>query len=304
MNRPMIFLSHGTPDDDFVNALDVRLTARGLHVINDARSFALGDSVVQDVFDNGIGKADACVLVLSRDSMNRPWPREELDASVVQAITRGMKLIAILLDDIDVPVALQHRLYYKVGDRSDPEEIERIALRIELAVRGMDGVSEDVPALAESREAQRVKRELLVRLQGHFENLRPLFFHRGVDVKRWESAHKEIFDRAMQADVNDALGADYLSFMAALRAEAKSIHIEEQHQREYTARIVDENGALRPGSERAKREYQALFLQNLAETILTYCPFVSAFGDPAMAKDYQRSAMQWHTLALHMLSQL
>jgi hypothetical protein len=202
MTNPIVFLSHASPDDDFVRELDIRLSTRGLQVINDERSFGLGDSLVRDIVDNGIAKAAACVLVLSRASSSRPWPREELDASVVQAVTRGMKLIPVFLDDVAVPPALQHRIYYKVGDRNSKSEIDRVALRIELAVRGVDGLAEDaaMPITDSSTVAKRVKRELLVRLQGHFENLWPLFFHRSVDVQRWRAAHQELYDRAMEPE--------------------------------------------------------------------------------------------------------
>lgn len=281
--------------------LERRLTARGLQVINDERSFALGDSLVQDIFDKGIGKADACVLVLSDESIRRPWPREELDAAVTQAVVRGMKLIPVLLDDVDVPAPLQHRVYYKVGDRDNDAEIERIAIRVELAVWGMEAEVEREGG-SRSREADVVKRELLVRLQGHFENLRPLFFHRSVDVKRWEDAHKQIYDRALQSDVNAALGNDYPAFMAAVRAEGKNISIEAQNQVEYSARIVDAKGNELPGAQQAKREYGAVFQQLLADTILRYVPWVRVFGDPAMADEYERSATQWRDLAVRILS--
>jgi TIR domain len=300
MEKPIVFISHASPDDDFVRELDVRLTARGMTVINDERSFMFGDNLVQDIFDKGIAKADACVLVLSSESVNRPWPREELDAAVVHAVTRGMKLLPIFLDDVSVPAPLQHRVYYKVGDRSDEAEINRIALRVELAVRGMEAV----PPGVELSLMKRVKLDLLVRLQGHFENLRPLFFHGSVDISRWRAAHQDIYNRAMQADVIDALGDDYPKFMSALRAEAKSINIEEEHQQEYSKRIIDKDGTKLPGADAAKREYKALFMQLLAETILTYTSWVNAFGDPTTSAEYERSATRWRDLATHMLGNL
>jgi TIR domain len=301
--KPKVFLSHACPDDDFVRALDDRLSARGLHVINDERSFALGDSLVKDIFDKGLSQADACVLVLSEESTKRPWPREELDAAVVQAVERGMKLIPILLDDIPVPPPLTHRIYYKVGDRGSEAEIERVALSIELAVRNTEA-SEPQKGLvsAEVREAELTKRELLVLLQGHFENLRPLFFRRSVDVERWKEAHSRINDRAMKRDVNRALGAEYTGFMAAIRSEAKMIEIESGNQREYAARIVDKDGNELPGAKIARREYGAMFQQLLADTILTYVPWMRILGDPVMASEYEESAARWRELATRALT--
>jgi hypothetical protein len=302
MKKPLVFLSHTSSDDGFVRKLDARLTARGLEVINDERSFALGDSLVEDIFDKGLSRADGCVLILSSDSIERPWPRAELHAAVVESVERGMKLIPILLDDIGVPPSLKGRIFYKVGDRDSDEEIERIAIRVELSVRSIGADVEEQGLPKHVRESEVVKRELLVRFQGHFENLRPLFFHRGVDVERWKSAHQELYDRAMKTDVNAALGADYPAFMKAVRGEGRNIEIEAQNQAKYTKLIVDKDGKELSGAGHAKRQYGAFFQQLLADTILGYVPWVRIFGDPAMDDDYERSAEQWRELALRQLA--
>lgn len=303
MNKPVVFLSHASSDDRFVRRLDERLSARGLAVINDERSFALGDSLVEDIFDKGLSTADGCVLVLSSESVQRPWPREELNAAVVQSVERGMKLIPVLLDDIPVPPPLQHRVYYKVGDRDSDDEIERIAIRVELSLRSMNKALEDEQLPQHIRESEIIKRELLVRLQGHFEQLRPLFFHRSVDVERWKGAHQELYDRAMKPDVNAALAADYPAFIKAIRNERRNIEIEAHNQAEYTKLIVDEDGKERRGADRPRRQYGAFFHQILADTILEYAPWVRMFGDPSMADEYERSALQWRELALRVLSE-
>lgn len=302
MTKPSVFLSHTSSDDGFVRKLDARLTARNLQVINDERSFDLGDSLIEDIFDKGLSKADCCVLILSSESIQRPWPREELDAAVYQAVERGMKLIPVLLDDIDVPPPLQHRVYYKVGDRDSDDEIERIAIRVETSVRSADARVEEEHLPERIRESETVKREMLVRLQGHFENLRPLFFHRGVDVERWKNAHAELYERAMKADVNAALGGDYPAFIKAIRNEARNISIEAQNQAKYTKLIVDKEGNELPGADHARRQYGAFFQQLLADTILGYVPWVRMFGDPSMADEYEKSSLQWRELALHTLS--
>lgn len=303
MTKPKVFISHASPDDDFVRMLDERLAARGLRVINDERSFALGDSLVQDIFDRGLSEADACVLVLSQESSKRPWPREELDAAVVQAVERGMKLIPVLLDDIPVPPPLRHRVYYKVGDRKSEAEVQRIALLIEVSVRNAAVTVTDEKLLpANVRDAEIIKREMLVMLQGHFENLRPLFFHRSVDVKRWREAHDRINDRALKHDVNKALGDEYPGFMAAIRKEATLIQIESQNQKEYASRIVDKDGKELPGAKVARREYGAMFRQLLADTILAYAPWMRILGDPVMASEYEESAVRWRELAMRALT--
>ena len=279
----------------------MRLTARGYTVINDERTFEIGDNIVEAVFDRGIGIADSCVIVLSATSISRPWPREELAAAVAESIQRSMLLLPVLLDDIKVPTSLRAKVYLKVGNRRDPDEIERIAERIDHAMRRRYPPNESTASM-DTQKRNRVVRELLVTLQSHFESLRPLFFHRSVDLPRWKAAHDDIVARAQRDDVNDALGDDYPAFMKATRSEAINLRIEAKHQAEYLTRIIDSDGKELPGAELAKREYGALFLQILADTIIAYAPWVAKFGDKAMADEYLSSAERWTMLAQHTLS--
>ncbi|MGH3922708.1 MAG: toll/interleukin-1 receptor domain-containing protein [Pseudonocardiaceae bacterium] len=54
-----------------------------------------GDSLVKKIFTEGIGQAEAVLVVLSRHSITKRWVAAELDAAVVKRIQDDAKLIPI-----------------------------------------------------------------------------------------------------------------------------------------------------------------------------------------------------------------
>jgi hypothetical protein len=72
VQKPLrLFLSHATPDDEFVDRLDHKLRARGFVTVNDARDFGVGGDVVAAIYEDGIAKADGVVLILSGNTLGR-----------------------------------------------------------------------------------------------------------------------------------------------------------------------------------------------------------------------------------------
>lgn len=112
------FISHATEDKErFVEPFATALREKGIDAWVDKWEIRAGDSLVHRIFDEGIPRADAIVVVLSHVSVGKPWVTEELHASVVRRITteRKTRLIPIVLDeDVDVPSALKHLLWVSV----------------------------------------------------------------------------------------------------------------------------------------------------------------------------------------------
>ncbi len=120
---PRVFLSHATEDKDrFVLEFAGSLRAMGLDVWLDHWEIRPGDSLVEKIFEEGIGGADAVILVISSWSVDKPWVRQELDASVVARIQRGTLLIPVVLDGCEPPVSLQATLYIRVDDLDELDE--------------------------------------------------------------------------------------------------------------------------------------------------------------------------------------
>ena len=111
---PRVFVSHGSEDKErFVIPFATELRAQGVDAWVDRWEIRSGDSLVQKIFDEGIEKAQAFVVVLSLTSIQKPWVRDELDAAVIARIESGRRrrLIPVVLDDgVEVPAALRHLL--------------------------------------------------------------------------------------------------------------------------------------------------------------------------------------------------
>lgn len=128
LGAPKVFLSHATPDKDrFVEPFARRLRERGVRVWVDHGEIRPGDSIVQRIFGDGIGRADAVIVVLSRHSAASRWMRAEIDAACVRRIRDGIRVLAVCLDRAPVPPALESLLYVDVDPAADwSPEFDRI----------------------------------------------------------------------------------------------------------------------------------------------------------------------------------
>ncbi|TQS88606.1 toll/interleukin-1 receptor domain-containing protein [Arthrobacter sp. TS-15] len=112
---PKVFISHATEDKTaFVVPYATRLREKGVDAWVDQWEIKAGESLVDRIFESGIKEASVFIVVLSSTSVAKPWVRDELDAGVMRRISGQAKVIPILLDDVEVPVSLQHTLYLSV----------------------------------------------------------------------------------------------------------------------------------------------------------------------------------------------
>jgi len=121
--KPKVFLSHASEDKErFVTDFAKKLRKHGIDAWLDKWEMLPGDSLVDKIFEEGLKEADAVVVILSKFSVNKPWVREELNVSIVNRISKGTKIIPILLDDCKVPEALTSTLWEEIDDLNDYEE--------------------------------------------------------------------------------------------------------------------------------------------------------------------------------------
>jgi hypothetical protein len=120
MTAPKVFVSHASEDKArFVVDFARRLRENGVDAWLDQWEMKPGDSLVDKIFEEGLKEARAVVIVLSATSVQKPWVREELNASVVNRLSRGTKLIPVVIDDCEVPEALRSTVWQKVDNLDD-----------------------------------------------------------------------------------------------------------------------------------------------------------------------------------------
>ena len=90
-----------------------------------------GDSLVDRIFEEGIKNADAIVIVLSSNSVDKHWVREELNASFIRRVEGKAKIIPVVLDECEIPEALKSTIWQTIARIDSYEaEFERILASI------------------------------------------------------------------------------------------------------------------------------------------------------------------------------
>ena len=114
---PKVFISHASEDKQrFVTEFATQLRANGVDAWLDRWEMLPGDSLVDKIFEEGLKDANAVIIVLSNNSVTKPWVSEELNAGMVSRISRGTKIIPVVIDSCDVPEALKSTLWERVED--------------------------------------------------------------------------------------------------------------------------------------------------------------------------------------------
>jgi hypothetical protein len=128
MDNPKVFISHASEDKDrFVLNFAKKLREKGIDAWLDKWEMKPGDSLMDKIFVEGIGQARAFIIIISHNSINKPWVHEELNKAAVDRINKGTKLIPILIDDCSVPEVLTSTLWEKIKDLNSYEiEFTRI----------------------------------------------------------------------------------------------------------------------------------------------------------------------------------
>jgi len=109
---PRVFLSHSWLDKaEFVEPLATGLRSRGVDAWLDKWELRPGDSMIQQIVNQAITATDVLVVVVSTNSVTSTWVTQELDAGLTRRLNDGLRVIAVRLDGVDMPLVLQTMLY-------------------------------------------------------------------------------------------------------------------------------------------------------------------------------------------------
>lgn len=130
--NPKVFLSHAKEDKErFVLEFAEKLRNQGVDVWLDKWEMLPGDSLVDKIFEEGLKNANAIIIVLSNHSVNKPWVKEELNAGMMNRISKGTKIIPVVIDDCQVPESLKSTLWEPIHDINNYQKnLDRIVASI------------------------------------------------------------------------------------------------------------------------------------------------------------------------------
>jgi hypothetical protein len=125
---PKVFISHAGEDRErFAKPFAARLRANGVDAWASFWEINPGDSLVDKIFNEGLKNCETFVVVLSNNSIGKPWVREELNLGMVRKIEERSKLIPIRLDECDVPECLKATAWEDIRDLANYDlEFERV----------------------------------------------------------------------------------------------------------------------------------------------------------------------------------
>lgn len=98
--QPVVFLSYGSENRSLAVQLARRLVDLGIEVFFDAWEVRSGDSI-REKLDQGLGRCTHFLVLLTPESIKKPWVRAEMDAGFVNKI-KGQSVFIPLRHNMDV----------------------------------------------------------------------------------------------------------------------------------------------------------------------------------------------------------
>ena len=133
--RPTAFISHtGADKERFVRRFAVELCELyGVDAWVDEWEIKTGDNFTDKIFA-AIDKTDSVVVILSENSVDSNWVKEEINAAFVRRVNEKVKLLPVVLDGLSderIPSGLRHIHQTRVdaGDYAIAADIVNRAIR-------------------------------------------------------------------------------------------------------------------------------------------------------------------------------
>jgi len=113
---PKVFVSHSSLDKPFVRQLVDELQEHNVQVWFDERQLDVGDSIV-DGINTGLSEADYLLVVLSKNSVESNWVKNELNFALMEeASKKAIVVLPAVINDCEVPPLLKDRKYADFSD--------------------------------------------------------------------------------------------------------------------------------------------------------------------------------------------
>jgi hypothetical protein len=120
-----VFISYAHADADWVRTLAENLHNSELRIFFDEWDIAPGDVLVHKL-DDGILKSRNGVLIVSPESLSRPYVREEYAAMMTRAIAGKQRLIPVLLKNAEMPPLLASRVWIDFRNADGADYLARV----------------------------------------------------------------------------------------------------------------------------------------------------------------------------------
>jgi DNA-binding transcriptional regulator GbsR (MarR family) len=100
------FISYSHEDRVIAINIADNLRANGIEAWIDQYEILPGDSLIKKIFEEGLQGADVFIILLSNNSVESKWVKQELDVATIKRIDGLTRIIPIRLDNVKVPNSL------------------------------------------------------------------------------------------------------------------------------------------------------------------------------------------------------
>jgi len=114
--HPKCFVSYTSLDRPAAERLANALRERGLDVWIDSLQILPGDSLIQKIFEEGLKDCRVFIVLLSPNSVKSEWVKHELDVALINRLKKITRVIPVIVEDCDIPVALRSIRWINLKD--------------------------------------------------------------------------------------------------------------------------------------------------------------------------------------------
>lgn len=125
--HPKAFISHATLDHPFVETFAADLRANGVDAWFSKWEIKPGDSIRAKI-EEGLEGCEYFIIILSKNSINRPWVQTELDAATIRKLNgKVRKIIPVKIEDCgDLPPTLGALLWEDFSNQPYESALKRV----------------------------------------------------------------------------------------------------------------------------------------------------------------------------------
>ncbi len=117
--RPKVFLSYSHDDRDTAEKIAKDLLLNGIDVWFDKWEILPGDSLIQKIFEEGLSGANAFIILISKNSVESKWVKQELDTAFIKRIEGITRIIPLIIGDAKIPIALSSLKWINLNEFDD-----------------------------------------------------------------------------------------------------------------------------------------------------------------------------------------
>lgn len=108
--KKSVFISYSHQDIDKVKRFALMLSLYGYDIWMDEKILASGEQYTSKILE-GIHDSDVYMVFMSKSSLGSSWVNAEIDFALREKIERGLIIVPVLLEDVEIPVALMNINY-------------------------------------------------------------------------------------------------------------------------------------------------------------------------------------------------